>query len=53
MSAVLLPDIGQLDPHSLCHTIYSQLYHNFFNAQDKKTPEIHTASKREIPHPYD
>jgi hypothetical protein len=39
MSAVLLPDIGQLDPNSLCYAIYSQLYHNFFNAQDKKTPE--------------
>lgn len=39
MSAVLLPDIGQLDPHSLCHAIYSQLYHNFFHAQDKKTLE--------------
>ncbi len=39
MSAILLPDIGQLDPHSLCYAIYSQLYHNFFNAQDKKTPE--------------
>ncbi len=39
MSAVLLPDIGQLDPNSLCYAIYSQLYHNFFNAQDKRTPE--------------
>lgn len=39
MSSVLLPDIGQLDPNSLCYAIYSQLYHNFFNAQDKKTPE--------------
>lgn len=39
MSAVLLPDIGQLDPHSLCYAIYNQLYHNFFNAQDKKTSE--------------
>lgn len=37
MSAVLRPDIGQLDPHSLCYAIYSQLYHNFFNAQDKKS----------------
>lgn len=35
MSAVLLPDIGALDPGGLCHSIYSQLYHNFFNAQDK------------------
>lgn len=35
MSAVLLPDIAGLDPESLCYVIYSQLYHNFFNAQDK------------------
>lgn len=35
MSAVLLPDIGELDPKGLCYSIYSQLYHNFFNAQDK------------------
>lgn len=35
MSAVLLPDIAGLAPESLCHSIYSQLYHNFFNAQDK------------------
>lgn len=39
MSIALLPDIGNLDPNSLCYAIYSQLYHNFFNAQDKKSPE--------------
>lgn len=36
MSVQLHPDIGQLDRSSLCHSIYSQLYHNFFNAQQKK-----------------
>lgn len=35
MSVVLLPDIEGLDPESLCYSIYIQLYHNFFNAQDK------------------
>lgn len=35
MSIVLLPDIEGLDPESLCYSIYIQLYHNFFNAQDK------------------
>lgn len=39
MSVALLTDIGNLDPNSLCYAIYSQLYHNFFNAQDKKSPE--------------
>lgn len=39
MSIALLPDIGNLDPNSLCYAIYSQLYHNFFNAQDKKSSE--------------
>lgn len=39
MSSALLPDIGNLDPNSLCYAIYSQLYHNFFNAQDKKSPK--------------
>lgn len=39
MSIALLPDIGNLDPNSLCYAIYSQLYHNFFNAQDKKNFE--------------
>lgn len=33
----LLPGIGGLDKDSLCHAIYSQLYHNFFNAQDAGT----------------
>lgn len=33
----LLPGIGELDKDSLCHAIYSQLYHNFFNAQDAGT----------------
>lgn len=39
MSVQLLPGIGELDPNSLCYSIYSQLYNNFFNAQDKKSPE--------------
>lgn len=39
MSAILLPDIGELNPNSLCYSIYSELYHNFFNAQDKKSEE--------------
>ena len=39
MSISLLPDIEDLDPNSLCYAIYSQLYHNFFNAQDKKSVE--------------
>lgn len=33
----LLPGIGELDKDSFCHAIYSQLYHNFFNAQDAGT----------------
>lgn len=36
MNIELHPDISQLDPDSLCYSIYSQLYNNFFNAQDKK-----------------
>lgn len=39
MSVILLPDIGELNPGSLCYSIYSELYHNFFNAQDKKSEE--------------
>lgn len=39
MSVILLPEISELDQNSLCYAIYSQLYQNFFNAQDKKTPE--------------
>lgn len=34
---ILLPDIGNLDKDSLCYSIYSQLYHNFFYAQDTGT----------------
>lgn len=33
----LLPGIGELDKDSLCYSIYSQLYHNFFYAQDNGT----------------
>lgn len=33
----LLPGIGELDKDSLCHAIYSQLYQNFFYAQDTGT----------------
>ncbi|MCS2956884.1 hypothetical protein NXX53_06285 [Bacteroides salyersiae] len=36
MSVILLPGIVNLDPDSLCYSIYNQLYNNFFNAQDKK-----------------
>ncbi len=39
MSVILLPDIAGLDPNSLCYAIYSELYHNFFNAQDKKSED--------------
>ena len=39
MSVVLLSDISELDPDSLCYSIYSELYHKFFNAQDKKNDE--------------
>lgn len=39
MSVQLHPDIEQLDKSSLCYSIYSQLYHNFFNAQDRKDSE--------------
>lgn len=39
MSVILLTDIGELNPNSLCYSIYSELYHNFFNAQDKKSEE--------------
>lgn len=39
MSVILHPDIEQLDKSSLCYSIYSQLYHNFFNAQQKKDDE--------------
>lgn len=39
MSVILLPDIGELNPGSLCYSIYSELYHHFFNAQEKKSEE--------------
>lgn len=39
MSLQLLPGIGELDKDSLCYSIYTQLYNNFFNAQDKKSPD--------------
>jgi len=39
MSVQLHPDIEQLDRSSLCYSIYSQLYHNFFNAQEHKSAE--------------
>lgn len=37
MSVQLLPGIGELNPDSLCYSLYTQLYNNFFNAQDKKS----------------
>lgn len=37
MSVSLLPGIGELDPESLCYSIYTQLYQNFYNAQDAGT----------------
>lgn len=39
MSVQLHPDIDQLDKSSLCYSIYSQLYQNFFNAQDRRDNE--------------
>ena len=36
MSVQLHPDIETLERESLCYSIYAQLYHNFFNAQQKK-----------------
>lgn len=39
MSVQLHPDIEQLDKSGLCYSIYSQLYHHFFNAQDRKDEE--------------
>lgn len=39
MSIELHPDINKLDPDSLCYSIYSQLYLNFFNAQDRKNDD--------------
>lgn len=37
MSLSLNPDIAALDPASLCHAIYTQLYQSFYNAQDAGT----------------
>lgn len=39
MSVQLHPNIDQLDKSSLCYSIYSQLYQNFFNAQDRRDNE--------------
>ena len=39
MSVQLHPDIETLDKESLCYSIYAQLYHNFFKAQQKKDDE--------------
>ena len=39
MSVQLNPDIDRLDPQSLRCSIYTQLYQNFFNAQDRKGAE--------------
>ena len=39
MSVQLRPDIDNLDKGSLCYSIYAQLYHNFFTAQQKKDAE--------------
>lgn len=39
MSIELHPDIEHLDKGSLCYSIYAQLYHNFFNAQERKSTE--------------
>lgn len=37
MNIKLHPDINNLDSDSLCHSIYTQLYNNFFNSQDSGT----------------
>ncbi len=39
MSVTKNPAIALLDPGSLCHSIYSELYSQFFNAQDRKDAE--------------
>lgn len=39
MSVQLHPDIEHLERRSLCYSIYSQLYHFFFNAQQRKDEE--------------
>ena len=37
MSVQLHPGIDHLDTHSLCYSIYRQLYQTFFNAQERKS----------------
>lgn len=39
MSITLHPGIGNLDPESLCYSIYAQLYQNFFDAQTPKSED--------------
>ena len=39
MSVTKNPAIALLDPGSLCHNIYAELYNQFFNAQDRKDTE--------------
>ena len=39
MSVQLHPDIEQLDQSDLCYLVYRQLYHTFFNAQERKSAE--------------
>lgn len=39
MSVEKDPAIGSLTPGSLCHSIYIELYNQFFNAQDRKDDE--------------
>ncbi|MFK2336829.1 hypothetical protein ACIXNI_19985 [Bacteroides fragilis] len=46
MNVQLHPDIDSLDKESLCYSIYSQLYHNFFNAQQKRMMTILTVSRK-------
>lgn len=36
MSATKNPAIASLDPGSLCHSIYTELYNQFFSAQDRR-----------------
>lgn len=36
MSVTKNPAIDSLDPGSLCHSIYAELYNQFFNAQDRR-----------------
>lgn len=39
MSVEKDPAIGSLTPGSLCHSIYTELYNRFFNAQDRRDDE--------------